>query len=200
MTPKQGYLFAAVLFVTTLAILAYPYFEARYLSSDLLPSPEIESAGVEEPESVIDELLPNTLTIRNLAIEAPVVYITEKSERAYQDALRDGVVHYPGTAMPGELGNVYIFGHSSDYVWSPGAYKTIFARLPQIEIGEQIEITDADGKSFVYVVTETKVVGPRDLSVLDQFNYEKRVLTLQTSYPLGTALQRYIVVAELKID
>jgi LPXTG-site transpeptidase (sortase) family protein len=82
-------------------------------------------------------------------------------------------------------------------VWSPGDYKTVFARLPEIEIGSEIEITDPTGQLFKYRVFETKVVGPRDLRVLDQFNYERSILTLQTSYPLGTALQRYIVVAEL---
>ncbi|MEK7183084.1 MAG: sortase [Patescibacteria group bacterium] len=200
MTQKQGYLLAAGLFVGALMIMGFPYFQARFLSTGTLPLAEGADSVADESGTVVETAEPNTLKIASLAIETPVIYVEDKTESVYQEALRDGVVHYPGTALPGEHGNVYIFGHSSDYVWSPGEYKTVFARLPTIELGAVIEITDAEGKLFHYIVTETKVVGPRDLTVLDQLNYAKQILTLQTSYPLGTALQRYIVVAELKVD
>src|SRR5438093_1507422 len=78
---------------------------------------------------------PNLLEISSLGIKAPVVYVDQANETAFQAALKDGVVHYPGTALPGQPGNVYIFGHSSDYFWSNGHYKTIFASLPQIKKG-----------------------------------------------------------------
>ena len=191
MTKKQRYVAAGSVFMGIALFLLYPYLQAR-----LKPITPVPETPVVEGEVAVGE--PNSLKISDLGIEAPIIYITEKNETVYQEALKQGVVHYPGTALPGELGNVYIFGHSSDYTWSGGEYKTVFARLPQIELGTTIEVTDADGKLFRYIVTETKVVGPREMSVLDQFNYEKRMLSIQTSYPLGTALQRYIVVAELQ--
>jgi len=40
-------------------------------------------------------------------------------------------------------------------------------------------------------------VSPKDLSVLDQQNFQKKFLSLQTSYPIGTALKRFVAVAEL---
>lgn len=198
MNYKVGYMLAAAVFGFMVLLLAYPYLQARLTPSQALPQADQSTDTDSEDVAVASQ--PNTLAIRELGIVAPVIYINEKTEDAYQKALRDGVVHYPGTALPGEPGNVYIFGHSSDYVWAPGDYKTIFAKLPEMKVGDQIEITDAEGKLFIYEVTETKIVWPRDLSVLDQFNDEKHILTLQTSYPLGTALQRYIVVAELKSD
>lgn len=140
---------------------------------------------------------PDTLYIKNLNITLPVIYIDEKGETAYQEALKHGVVHYPGTALPGAYGNVYIFGHSSDYVWSPGDYKTAFALLPHIALGDEIELTDSTGLVYTYAVTDTKIVSPTDLSVLDQGDGTKRMLTLQTSYPVGTALQRFVAIAEL---
>ena len=72
---------------------------------------------------------PNTLTIPSLGIRAPIVDAPESSENAFQKALQDGIVHYPGTATVGKPGNVYVFGHSSDYIWSKGSYKTVFALL-----------------------------------------------------------------------
>jgi LPXTG-site transpeptidase (sortase) family protein len=142
----------------------------------------------------------DALLIPSLSLEAPVIYIDEKGEAAYQNALAHGVVHYPGTALPGEYGNVYIFGHSSDVPWSKGDYKTIFAPLPQIQNGDLIYFTDHAGQEFIYEVTQTQIVSPKDLSVLDQHENKERLLTLQTSYPIGTALERFIVVARLLED
>ena len=58
-------------------------------------------------------------------------------------------------------------------------------------------ITNPDGGLFIYHVIETKIVGPKDVSVMDQQNYERKLLTLQTSWPVGTALKRYIAVCEI---
>ena len=107
------------------------------------------------------------------------------------------MVHFPGTAKPGELGNPYIFGHSSDYFWKPGDYKEVFKPLIDIPLETEIRITNSDGELFIYRVIETKIVSPEEVSVLDQYNYERYLLTLQTSWPLGTALKRYIVIAEM---
>jgi sortase A len=165
-----------------------------YFLTLLKPLPNYRPASVE----LLGPTFPaDWLSVPSLGISVPVIYIEEKNESAYQAALEKGVVHYPGTALPGKAGNVYIFGHSSDFVWSAGSYKTIFARLPDIRVGSEILITNSQGDEFTYLVTGTKVVSPKDLSVLDQNNFERQLLTLQTSYPLGTALQRYIVVAEL---
>ncbi|MFH0905174.1 MAG: sortase [bacterium] len=138
------------------------------------------------------------LAIPSLGLNAPLVYIEQKDEPTFQKALENGVVHYPGTALPGELGNAYYFGHSSDYVFKPGSYKTVFATLPKMKVGDEVYITDSVGKQFVYAVVETKVVEPDDISVLSQGEAKEKKLTLQASYPLGTALKRYLVVARLK--
>lgn len=141
---------------------------------------------------------PDLLEIPSLGISAPIVYVDKKDEAVYQAALKRGVVHFPGTALPGELGNAYIFGHSSDYAWNRSPYRAIFALLTEIKTGDEIRASDARGRIFVYRVTGTKVVSPKDLGVLDQQGNSKKILTLQTSYPLGTALRRFIVTAELE--
>ncbi len=137
------------------------------------------------------------LEIPSLGISAPVIYAAEKNEAAYQKALKQGVVHFPQTALPGQEGNCYIFGHSSDYIWSRGNYKSIFATLPSIKKGEEILISDSQGAEYSYTVIDTAVVAANDLSVLNQDTKGKRILTLQTSYPVGTALKRFIVRAEM---
>ena len=150
-----------------------------------------------EIKSVPEKMEPNKLIIPRLNLDLPIVYASEDSEGEFQKDLQSGVVHFPDTANPGEPGNVYIFGHSSDYIWSKGNYKHAFSLLPQIKIGDSIVISNQAGDKFIYIVTETKIVSPKDKSVLGQFDYKQKLLTLQTSYPLGTALKRFIVISKL---
>jgi sortase A len=152
-----------------------------------------------EPFHIKNESMgPNTLSIPSLGITAPIVYATSTHESELQNLLQDGVVHYAGTAEPGMAGNCYLFGHSSDYVWSKGNYKTIFATLPNIKLGSEIIVSNKFGKAYRYRVHETIIVDPNDLSVLAQDKGLINALTLQTSYPLGTALKRFIVIAQLQ--
>ncbi len=144
------------------------------------------------------KMQPNLLIVDSLGIQVPIQYPTTTGETAFQAALINGVAHYPGTADPGQFGNCYIFGHSSDYIWSKGHYKNVFAVLPKISIGAEIVISDWQGNKFTYVVTGSYKVAANDTSVLDQAGFAKKLLTLQTSYPVGTALARWVVVAEIK--
>lgn len=178
-----------LLFIGLVDITVAPYL---YKQAEYLLNGREETAS--EPDAVSTS---DWLSIPTLGIEAPIVYVTEKSEEAYQAGLHNGVVHYPGTALPGEFGNVYIFGHSSDLVWVQGNYKTVFALLPKIQLGDEIRVSNDQGEVFTYIVTDTMIVNPSDTSVLDQFEYTQQLLTVQTSYPIGTALKRFIVRAEL---
>lgn len=189
----------SALSVICLSILNWGFISARV--SFFLHKPN--SATVIRPKS--EPVLPlegswpkDTLAIPSLGISAPVIYNVEQSEDAFQVALQRGVVHYPGSGLPGEVGNVYIFGHSSDYAWSKGEFKSVFAVLPKIEKGAEIKLTDSKGFMYTYLVTNQFVVGPKDVSVLSQDTKGKRMLTVQTSYPIGTALKRYVVQAELR--
>lgn len=110
-----------------------------------------------------------------------------------QKGLQKGVVHYPGTAVPGQIGNVFITGHSSYYVWAPGEYKDTFALLHNLEVGDTIIIYYNENK-YTYVIEERKVVKPSQVDVLKQSD-DKR-LTLMTCTPIGTALNRLILVAK----
>ena len=140
---------------------------------------------------------PNMVFIDKLSIAAPIIYVEQNSEAAFQEGLQKGVVHYPGTPQVGQSGNVYIFGHSSDFIYSSGKFKTVFTLLPKIQIGDLITVSDKGGTPYIYKVIATKIVSPKDLSVLDQQNFQKKFLSLQTSYPIGTALKRFVAVAEL---
>ena len=108
-------------------------------------------------------------------------------EKQIQEALRNGVVHFPGTAYPGEQGNVVITGHSSYFPWDPGRFKDVFALLHQVNVGDLV-IVYHDQKKYTYQVYDKKVVKPSEISVLTQAGDTR--LTLITCTPVGTDLNR----------
>lgn len=103
------------------------------------------------------------------------------------DDLRKGPGHYPGTPLPGEAGNAAIAGHRTTY----GAP---FNRLDELRPGDPVTVTTLRG-DFVYRVTESRVVRPTAVEVLDP-TVDNR-LTLTTCNPKYSARQRLIVVAAL---
>ncbi len=115
-------------------------------------------------------------------------------ENDIQSALRDGVVHYPGSARPGQAGNFFVTGHSSYYPWDDGRYKNIFARLHELDLGDTYSVYYG-GDRHTYRITKKYEVKPNDVSVLDQPTTQ-RLATLMTCTPVGTTLRRLIVLAE----
>lgn len=115
-------------------------------------------------------------------------------EKQIQEGLRQGVVHYPGTAAPGQFGNVFITGHSSYYPWDPGQFKDVFAMLGKLETGDKFYVYYKQ-KKFGYEISKKFEVQPGNVSVLEQPK-DKRLATLMTCTPVGTTLRRLIIQAE----
>lgn len=145
----------------------------------------------------------NRIVIPKLGINAPIVRpsmtsLLEKNwagfEEDIQKALEDGIVHYPGSARPGQAGNFFLTGHSSYYPWAKGDYKEIFARLPELSVGDTYFVYH-NGDKHMYRIASKYEVKPTDVSVLDQPT-GKRLSTLMTCTPVGTTLRRLIVQAE----
>ena len=113
-------------------------------------------------------------------------------EKQIQEALRYGVVHFPGTAMAGDDGNVVITGHSSYFPWDPGRFKDVFALLHQVGVGDKIVVYH-EQKAYQYEVYEKKVVMPDEVEVLTQKGENR--LTLITCTPVGTNLKRLVLLA-----
>ena len=110
--------------------------------------------------------------------------------RAGSDArtLELAVGYIPGTALPGEPGNMGLAGHRD----------TFFRRLRDIRTNDEIRIVTPHG-TYRYRVERTNVVNPDDVWVLDPTS--RTSLTLVTCYPftyIGSAPQRFIVRAILQ--
>ncbi len=121
------------------------------------------------------------LRVPRLGIEVPVL------EGTSDLTLNRGVGHIPGTALPGESGNLAITGHRDGF----------FRPLKDASIGDVIEV-QRRSHTDRYVVRKIKVVFPSDTSVLNPTT--DSTLTLVTCYPfyyVGAAPQRYIIQASL---
>ncbi len=145
----------------------------------------------------------NRIVIPKLGLNVPLVQPSTAAllrqdwtqvEADIQKALEDGVVHYPGTARPGQAGNFFVTGHSSYYAWGDGDYKTVFARLHELAVGDEY-IVYYGGDEHRYIVRSKTEVLPSDVTVLDQ-PADARMATLMTCTPIGTTLRRLIVRAE----
>ncbi len=88
--------------------------------------------------------------------------------------------------LPNKIGNLCIAGHN--YIDN-----TFFAKISRLELGDEIEIFDMNGKSIKYYVSEKKEVAGTDLSCTSQFTNGKRIVTLMTCNSLMKT--RIIIVA-----
>lgn len=109
-------------------------------------------------------------------------------EGTSQETLKYAVGHFEGTAFPGQMGNCAIAGHRS---YTYGEY---FSRLDELKEKDLILI-EVQGRTYQYEVTESFIVEPEALEVLE--DSDKEQLTLITCTPKYTATHRLIIRAQL---
>lgn len=119
-------------------------------------------------------------------IEIPRVGIRAIVDEGADDrTLARAVGLIPGSAKPGENGNVVLAGHRD----------TFFRPLRKIELSDRIRLV-VPPHTYEYEVQSVRVVSPEETSVLASKGVDE--LTLVTCYPfrfLGPAPERFIVSA-----
>ena len=140
-----------------------------------------------------DAMNNNEIYIPSVNIKAPINWSVAFNDSAIQQGLRTGVIQLDGTALPGEVGNVFISGHSSYLPFAQGNYKQIFATLPNTKLGDQIFIIRG-GTLYTYKVENVFEVKPTEIEIIKQST--DSMLTLSTCVPIGTATRRFIVQAK----
>ena len=107
-----------------------------------------------------------------------------------------GIGHYPGTAMPGQIGNFALAGHRT-------TYGKPFHRAAELEVGDPLVVRTED-HWFVYRVTESFVVLPHQVEVIAPApgrpgeEPTMAMLTITTCHPMFSARERFIVHSELE--
>jgi sortase A len=122
------------------------------------------------------------LRIPRLGLEVPVL------EGNDDLTMNRAAGHIPGTALPGQPGNVAIAGHRDGF----------FRPLKDIAAGDRIDLDRPGGQVDHYTVQDLRIVQPSDTSALQPT--AGPALTLVTCYPfhfVGSAPQRFVVRATL---
>lgn len=142
-----------------------------------------------------------TLMIPKLNVEVPVTFGANSDVKSMGSAMLNGVAHFsiPGaSALPGEIGNFAVSGHSAGNVYESSQYKFIFSGLTRLTNGDLIYM-DYNGTRYTYRVTGTNTVDPTDSPALRRIANEnpgKPMITLITCTPLGTSKYRLLVYGE----
>lgn len=143
---------------------------------------------------------PNTdfsIIIPKIAAVAPVISeVDYTNSDIFLKVLKKGVAHAKGTAYPDQIGNVYIFAHSTDVFYNVANFNAVFYLLGKLKKGDEV-VLYYKGNKYIYSVNEVKVVSKDDSYYLGKIS-EGKTLTLQTCYPPGTTLKRLVVIANLK--
>lgn len=148
--------------------------------------------------SIGNNVSASTLDVKEYSLTIPKLSITEAKVIVGGEDLSKSLIHYLPQSLPGEYGNVVIFGHSTlPQLFNLKDYKTIFTYLPSLEKGDLIKIKIND-LEFEYQVYDMFVVDPDEVSVL-QNQKDGSYLTLITCVPPGTYFQRLVVKAKLRL-
>ena len=147
-----------------------------------LPAPEPAALPVPEespadPRAPTPESVHGTLALPTLGVTQPL------GEGVTLTAIDRGPSHWPGTALPGQVGNVVVAGHRVTHTRP-------FHDLDLLQPGDPLVFTMNDGTVWTYVHTGTTIVGPDAMDIVEQT--PGRTATLFACHPKGSAAQRIV--------
>ena len=140
-----------------------------------LPTPELIPLDDESPEPVVPL---GSIAIPAIGIDRPMF------EGIRLPTFDMGPGHWPGTAMPGQVGNVVIGGHRT-------SSNADFGDLDLLQPGNEVIITDNSGARFTYLVDRTEIIDPFSAVIVGQT--PARTATLFACHPKGSTDQRIVV-------
>lgn len=134
---------------------------------------------------------------QDFKVTIPKLKIVKAAARVDSLNFYDHLSHFPGSALPGQIGNSFLTGHSIlPQFYDPTNYRAIFSKLSDLEIGDDVYI-EIEGQNLHFAVQYAKVVDPRDTSVIAPISQNGRNLTLMTCVPPGTNFKRLVVITSL---
>ncbi len=135
-----------------------------------------------DPKATEPEVKLGSIAIPKLGLDATVY------DGVLLTTLNRGPGHWPGTAMPGQLGNVVIAGHRV-------THSRPFRHIDDLAAGDPVIFTLADGSSFTYEVVGSEIVTPGSTWIVNQTR--AYTATLFACHPPGSAQERFVVHLKL---
>lgn len=160
---------------------------------EMSPSPSLATSAPPTPGITITPTpgapspIPDGYRVKvpRLGIDLPIAEGVVQRDVDQQQTPEDFAFHLPGTALPGDVGNTYLYAH---------ARRGMFLSLWEAKVGDLVEIATPDGRTLQYEVSEVRPrVAPTDVSVAQPTTDER--LTLQTSTGPSPEDPRFVVIA-----
>jgi sortase A len=142
--------------------------------ADSFSAPEEAASASASASAAASAPADTTMSLDVPAIGLSGVPVYEGTTEA---SLSAGTGHLSGTGYPWIPGsNTYVAGHRVGYPGTASDY--VFWDLPSLGIGDEVYLTDANGKTYTYAVSEILEVPITDLSVTAPVGRD--IVSLQT--------------------
>jgi sortase A len=153
-------------------------------ATTLAPTPSPAPVDLPVPDAApVDPLAPTPGVVHG-TLSLPTIGVTQPlGEGITLTAIDRGPSHWPGTAMPGQVGNVVVAGHRVTHTRP-------FFDLDRLAVGDPLVFTMNDGTTWTYLLTGVEIVGPDAMHIVDQS--AEHTATLFGCHPKGSAAQRIV--------
>ena len=144
----------------------------------------VAAPALPQPENAPADPYADTPDIVHGTLSLPTIGMSQQlHEGVTLTAIDRGPSHWPGTAMPGQLGNVVVAGHRVTHT-KP------FYDLDKLAPGDPLVFTMNDGTTWTYELTSTEIVTPDAMYIVDQL--PDHTATLFACHPKHSAAQRIV--------
>jgi LPXTG-site transpeptidase (sortase) family protein len=169
-------------------------FFANNDSASLVENLGIENNGIVSTNELNgNSFRESRITVGDINLDAPIVHPESVDINTLNTAIAQGVAHYPGSGEPGEVGNVFLFGHSTNLRIVNNQNYAVFNRLKELKAGAMIRI-ESDGNEYWYVVKSVSLKKADETWI--NLATSKKLLTISTCNVFGAKEDRYVVEAE----
>ncbi len=167
----------------------------------IMPTIDRETASAATPaaatttqeNSMTKDGTPMRIIIDAIDVDATIMNPTSRDIDTLDVALRQGVVHYPGSGDLEDTSNMFLLGHSTGFRVVQNELYKVFNGLKNLKANDVIRVQSHDTE-YLYRVTNVELVNASETSIPLASNV--KMLTLATCNVFGAKEERYVVTAE----
>ena len=153
----------------------------------------IEKDFIEREEIFVEPITePTRIVIASVGIDATILNPKSRDVAVLDDALKDGVVRYPGSGLLGEDTDMFLFGHSTNWEIVQNPAYQLFNNIELVQKGDFIRVQSGN-REYVYSVASVKLVNA-DVAWVELAHQKK--LIISTCNTFGKKSDRFVVEAD----
>ena len=142
----------------------------------------------------------NRLIIWKINLDVPIVDSQYKRESDFtqwnfDSELENWVVKYPTTPAPWKMWNTLIFGHTSQEWREKNPYWTVFSKIPNLDLWDEVTVIRW-WNLYKYKVIEKTIVYPKNVDSQYKKYKDWDFLTLMWCYPIWRTDKRMMITAQ----